>query len=357
MSFKCQQSPVKPAVTKMTAIKLRHPSRLHTHDLTDNTFRIYIKHYMDCMQEPQRFTNDSHAAVADSISQTPSTPTKRPRFDETPRQLSHYNSDFTPRPRIPAPNFGAKGLPSNSFDPPPPSQMPIKTRRGFTLSYLRRVPELALLARRVTEAVARRNLNKERKKMQDAGLLRKGQPMPATYTAGKMGPPIKRLFQWAIVKMLQEGDIALWDGPVYLCPETSFMNVSRLWKSNTSASTAGGDSMAFSATTGSMPSFWRDDDDDEEALSDPEPEEEAYIVLTPEYLANYVEGAIMVLVNHYQTIGKPYAGATRDGILSVLRKDDRWQFLGTWSIDEALQYLKREDRVWDMGKGRWDLTL
>ncbi len=106
-----------------------------------------------------------------------------------------------------------------------------------------------------------------------------------------------------------------------------------------------------------MPSFRRDDGDDDEELSDPEPDEEAYIALTPEYLANYVEGAIMVLVNHYQTIGKPYLGATRDGILSVLRKDDRWQHLGTWTIDEALQYMKSESRVWDLGNGRWDLTM
>ncbi len=97
-------------------------------------------------------------------------------------------------------------------------QMPIPIRRGFTLSYLRRVPELALLATRVTEAVARRYLQAERQKLRDAGLLKKGKPLPASYALSKKRLRTKQLFQRTIVKMFEEGAMALWDGPVYLCP-------------------------------------------------------------------------------------------------------------------------------------------
>lgn len=350
-----QQLPITHDAPHRTIIKLRHPSRLHTHDLTENTFRIYVKHYIDCIQEPQRCGYDSNAIVIGSTTQLPSTPTKQSRFDETPRASTRHDTHITPRQRIPLPIFGTRGAENISLELPPSSQAPTTTRRGVTLSYLRRVPELSLLAARVTEAVARRRTRAERKRLQEAGLLQKGRPLPPSDNADKQGPRMKRLFQFAIIQLLKEGNITLWDGPVRRCPDTSIMNISRLWKSNTSTSTDGGDSTVFGSTYSSIPSFL-EDDNDEGTLSDPDANEEAYISLTPEYFSEYVEDAIKVLVDYYQRIGKPYAGATREGILQVLRKDDQWRRVGTWTIDDALEYLKVEGRVWNMGKGRWDLT-
>ena len=102
-------------------------------------------------------------------------------------------------------------------------------------------------------------------------------------------------------------------------------NTSLLWKANATTLTTGGDSTFSTASSSLLAPFA---DEDEGTLSDPDPNEEAYIPLTPYYLGEFVERAIKVLVDHYETIGKPYVGATKEGVLSVLRRDDRWRYVG-----------------------------
>ena len=331
-------SPVKSSPVKSTPIKLapsppklRHPSRLHTQDLTENTFRIYVKHYMDNAPADSRYESDS--AIEYQIARLPSTPTKRSRYqqaDETPRQ----------RP-----------CRSNVGDTPKPSTAnPMQA--GFTLSYLRRVPELSLLGTRVVQAVHKRRQREERKRLKESG--RTQVKSSSSMSADKVAPRLKRLFQWAVIQLLHEGCIILWDGPTRRCPDT-VMDASRLWKSHSSGTSLLADNTLFSSTT-SM-SNPQDLEEDGEYLSDPQPNEESYISLTPTHLSDHVERAVKVLVDHYAEIGKPYHGATKEGILQVLHKDDLWRYVGTWSVDEALEYLKKECRVWDMGKGRWDLTM
>jgi len=226
---------------------------------------------------------------------------------------------------------------------------------GYTLSYLRRVPELSLLATRVVQAVAKRRQREERKRLKEAGVISSlkdsapSPPIPADKFAGK----VKRLFQWAVIQLLREGCIILWDGPVRHFPESksNLTDMSRLWKTCTNHH---GDSTLFSA---SLPDSSIDNDSLSGYLSDPQPNEESYVSLTPEYLASHVEQAVKVLVDHYAHIGKPYAGATTEGILSVLKRDDRWKYVGAWSVQDALEVLRTECKVWDMGKGRWDLTV
>ncbi|KAF9552645.1 hypothetical protein CPC08DRAFT_714427 [Agrocybe pediades] len=355
-------SPVKPVSDELpqiykSPIKLRHPSRLHTHDLTENTFRIYLKHYMDYSPPGPEDDDQSDNDIETSIIHIPTTPTKRARNDVTPRPSTSYrNLDSTPRPRIPPPDFGIST--SRSALPSVKPEAIDNARKGFTLSYLRRVPELSLLASRVVMAVSKRRLRAEKQKLKDAGTKptsqQKAQILAAsaitpTQFAGKM----KRLFQWSIVQLLKEGCLVHWDGPVRACPDSSSIaNASLLWK------TVGDGSSLFSTTTlnSSSSSTFIDLDVDAGALSDPDPSEEAYISLTPDFLADFVANAIKVLVDHYERIGKRYNGATKDGILSVLRKDDRWKYVGEWSIDDALELLRKQGRVWSMGKGRWDLT-
>ncbi|PPQ70626.1 hypothetical protein CVT26_010054 [Gymnopilus dilepis] len=364
-------SPVKPGEVetplKKSPVKLRHPSRLHTHDLTENIFRIYLKHYMDHAPIAQTSIDanyDSDTGIGNAIDQIPSTPTKRTRVDATPRPRSSQPTfDATPRARIPAPNFSSNAPSSTVLhretlqtDPGPP-------RRGFSLSYLRRVPELSLLASRVVDAVGRRKLREERRKMKEAGF----QPSHTQKAKRASRPAIppeefakkkKRLFQWAVVQLLKEGCIALWDGPVRPCPDVKALkDASRLWKPNTShSSTLGDDNTLFSMSSSTVPSFLVDYDDEEGALSDPDPNEEAYVSLTADYLAEFVEAAIKTLVKHYEKAGKPYSGASKEAILVLLQKDDRWQHVGEWNVAEALQYLQTEGRVWAVGKNGWDLT-
>lgn len=292
-----------------------------------------------------------------NAAQMPSTPTRRSRNDQTPRQThSGTDNNATPRPRIEPLNFGVNALSRSTSISPPQN----KVRQGVSLSFLRRVPELSLLAGRVVQAVGRRRMREEKQKLKDSGIApsraEKARILAlASIPSDKFAGKKKRLFQWAVIQLLKEGCLVHWDGPVRQLPETSFMETSRLWKTNTT-SILTDDSNLFSTTAGSIASALVENSGDDGALSDPDPDEEAYISLTADYLAEHVETAIKVLVDYYEKNNKPYSGATKDGILNVLRKDDRWRHVGEWNIQDALDLLQREGKVWAMAKGRWDLT-
>ena len=222
------------------------------------------------------------------------------------------------------------------------------------------------MARRVVKAEAKRRLREERKKAKE-NPSNSAQSHPKTHLHSttseildkdKIAPKMKRLFKWAIVRLLKDGSIVLWDGPVHACRKTTASyTASGLWKANTTSdSTMGADSTVFSTIKDST--ITEEDDDDLE-LSDPESHEEAYIPLSPSYLAEHVAKAIGALTNvevKHGTIRRP-AQSTKEGILAHLRKDDRWQFIGGWDVEEALQVLKSEKRAWCVEKGRWELTI
>ena len=294
---------------------------LHSQDITSNTFQIYVKHYMD------------HASTMSLI----------PESDpETPQSKhSRLQLESTPRPGIPLPNFNSSMASSSRAQ----HSSSDASRRGFSLSYLRRVPELSLLASRVVQAVTRRRLREERKKLKEAGMLKSKIQVSSVLPPDKVGPRMKRLFQWAIIQLLKEGCIVLWDGPVRECLNASIADTSKLWKSNTTSSnsTFGGPNT---------------DDDEEADLSDPSHNEEAYISLTPDFLADYVVTAIKVLSDRQLKLGNPYAGATVQDILAFMHKDDdRWQFLGDWTVKDALEVLSKDGWVWRTGKNSWDVTV
>ncbi|KAH9002276.1 hypothetical protein EDB86DRAFT_285297 [Lactarius hatsudake] len=145
-------SPQKSSKDPSLPSRLRHPSRLRSRDLTENTFRIYVKHFMDNLRylnfdsqscDESDSDSDTNAAV---IEQTPKTPTKQSptTFNErTPRLRRRADALCTPRlpsrpaPRVERPSFCDEVV------------------VGCTLSFLLRVRELAALARRVVEAEAR----------------------------------------------------------------------------------------------------------------------------------------------------------------------------------------------------------
>lgn len=299
---------------------------------------------------------ESETFIEKSLEQMPSTPTKQPRSNhlaDTPRPSHlHHSVGSTPKPSSKA---NSRFRPAKSLD---------LKQEGFTLSYLRRVPELSLLASRVVQAVANRTQREERKRLSELGVISSSKHPNSSSTA--VVPPDqfarkkKRLFQWAIIQLLKEGCIVLWDGPVRQCSDSEIIVVSeasRLWKTKSTGTSTNADSTLFSNESASLNNPFTDGDPLTGYLSDPQSNEESYITLTPSYLAPHVEDAVRVLVQYYIQKGKPYAGATKEGILSVLRKDDRWKHVGAWSIQDALNALKLKGKVWDMGKGRWDLTV
>ncbi|KAJ7881106.1 hypothetical protein B0H14DRAFT_2706153 [Mycena olivaceomarginata] len=304
-------SPSKSSV-RSSPHKLRHPSRLHTADLTDNAFRIYLKHYMD------------------------------------------YADDNL-------------------------------TTRGFTQSHLRRVPELALMAKRVVKAEAKRRARSAAKRTKEAVAAAKDgrvggggvpgkKPRPVVVTQAmlndqqKLHPRMKRLFNHAIMQLVRDGDVISWDGPRRPCPPARGAgdgdgelnpNSSALWKLNSSSGTqfsVGGNSTVFSNASVA------EDDEDEGELSDPAPDEEAFVSLTPAVLAPTVEHAISKLVAEATARGSraraaPAAGPTVPEIVSFLKNDDMWRNLSEFTVNEALGLLKDEGRAWTMGGGRWELSI
>ncbi|OSC97799.1 hypothetical protein PYCCODRAFT_1447814 [Trametes coccinea BRFM310] len=408
-------SPVRTADAPQSPVRLRHPSRLHTRDLTVHTLRIYIKHYMDNAPPPTVYRRTSRSR---SVSPSP-TPrhTQRRAVLDTPTTLQKGKAvdygEETPRPSrvrsIPAGGIPrqsiASGVDSDTEEEDDGSEAPENGDQvyGYTLSHLRRVPELALLARRIVKAEARRREKEERKKAKAASSSTAPKPANTTSSldAKTEAAATKRLFRQAIRTLFQEGSIVLWDGPTRplpqppldpLAPPSSFS--AALWKANTSTSTSSSASTApsKSGASRSFPSYdeW---DDDEEPLSEPAPGEEAYIPLTPAYFSRVLERAITGIMAETSAAspgvdagagasdatpraarkqrtslierlraqesragGGSAPGPTAQELLAWLRNsDERWARVGLWSVEEALEWGRKEGRVWCVGKGRWEL--
>ncbi|KAG1876272.1 hypothetical protein F4604DRAFT_1760428 [Suillus subluteus] len=321
-------SPIKHGSTDPP--KLRHPSRLHTRDLTENTFRLYLKHYMD------------HAAVAldwDADDDLFSTPTKRPRvpLDQTPKARTVYTThDMTPR---------ASAL--NDSAP---------RRPAFTLSHLRRVPELALLACRVvhTERKRRARAEKDAEKDKTVQTQKTSSKHTLARSQTKTKPTdmprvkMKRLFSWAVLKLYEEGSIVLWDKPLMPVPVSGLRpgsgDTSWLWRTaNNTASCSSANNSAFSAANSTMFSsigvssskFVMSEED--AYLSDPpmHEEDEAYVSVTPTLLA----APVREIMRAKGMRGK--VGA--EEITRYLRREDaRWARIGAWAVEETMEMILGE---------------
>ncbi|THV07917.1 hypothetical protein K435DRAFT_959384 [Dendrothele bispora CBS 962.96] len=375
LSSSVATSSAAPSPTKSTASsqrspnKLRHPSRLHSQDLTANTFRIYLKHYMD---NPPSVSDDTDLSDQDDYGPL-SSPTKRQRTPLNRAVSSCHNTDpeATPRPScatyIPKSQSSQRIKMMNTMNPP---------LRGFTLSYLRRVPELSDMARRVCKAETKRREREARKKAREANSNKSqsrsrsqiSQPSSKSTAASNSvvqdkenstSARIKRLFRWAILRLIEDGSIVIWPGPAYPCstvPGNSIHNT-LLWKYSSSSSSANStlnsDASLFSAAS-SRSSTTIPDDDEEIVISDPDSDEEAYVSLFPEYLAIEVEAAIRSMTARAQARSSSSLRTTKQGILSFLQRDDRWRKVGEWSVEEALEYLQDDGRA-VIDKGLWRL--
>ncbi|KAJ4488475.1 hypothetical protein J3R30DRAFT_3436019 [Lentinula aciculospora] len=348
-TLSASSSPTKSDHSHQSPRKLRHPSRLHTSDLTGNTFRIYIKHYMDnpLISEDSDietdFSDENETTVAG-----PSTPTKRPfHDDQTPRRPRSYVADETPRPTRPL----LSSKPSS--------------RKGFTLSYLRRVPELSELARRVVNAEAKRRDRETKKRTKEASASQSRSnrsqghktqiPTATTSSTTSRGDSIsarmKRLWKWAIVQLIQEGSIILWDGPKYPITSNLFNNSmnSRIWKSSSSSSTAV--NTTFTSDISVFSSSREGETGEYVDLSDPDPGEEAYVALTTELLAGEVERVLQTWLIARRFSESPKF--TKAGILQRLQRDDRWRRVGEWHVQEAVDLLVSRGLLYEILENAW----
>jgi hypothetical protein len=164
---------------------------------------------------------------------------------------------------------------------------------------------------------------------------------------------VKRLFRQAIIKLCDEGSIVIFDGPKLEWKSDSNEGNSRLWKMDSSSDVT-------SSWTGNttLSSYDRSLEDDE--LSDPPPEEESYVSLSPSYLGTCVETVIRDIMARSSAVTYKLSsqkGPTRNEILASLRRDARWRRVDDWAVNETLLWLQEEERVWDVGDGHWELTL
>jgi hypothetical protein len=341
--------------------------------------------------------SDDMDSIAAAIDKTPMTPTKkRSRSalgDEcTPRLSRHASALLTPRPR-PRPRLcpsSASRLDRGGHGDDNEAVM------GCTLSFLLRVPELSNLARRVVQAEMRRREKARQSEAQAqsgavsvdssreqrrVALSSSTSTSTSTSTEGSL-PKVKRLFSWAIRKLYQDGSIIIWDGPAIsvsvLEPHVA-LDSSMLYRSsrldNTGHSSAGGPSSRLFSRRGGIQQ--PADDDSMEDLSDPPSDEEAYASLSTAYLATQVEQAIRSLTALQTTRRKganentymgpavsrrrllPLPGPTKEDITTHLkRRDDRWKRINAWAVQEALEWLRDNGRVWYVSEddgGRWEL--
>ncbi|KAG2156740.1 uncharacterized protein EDB93DRAFT_1125339 [Suillus bovinus] len=331
-------SPIKHGSTDPP--KLRHPSRLHARDLTENTFRLYLKHYMDnAIVAPDWDTDD------DSFS----TPTKRPRvpLDQTPKARTVCAMhDMTPR---------ASAL----HDSAP-------HRPAFTLSHLRRVPELALLACRVVHNEMKRRARAERDVEKDKAIQTQKTSKPThgpfsknlAHSQMRTKPTdvprvkMKRLFSWAVLKLYEEGSIVLWDKPLMPVPVSGSRvpgsgDTNGLWKTvnNTATCSSANDSVfstanstMFSSTGASSSKFVMSEED--AYLSDPPmyEEDEAYVSVTPALLAAPVREIMRA-----KGMRSKSAKVGAEEITRCLRREDaRWARIGAWAVEETMEMILGE---------------
>jgi hypothetical protein len=272
------------------------------------------------------------------------TPTKRPCvhfFDQTPKA----RTTCTAHDRTPRASTSTSADVTTSGNTPPIS--------GFTLSHLRRVPELALLAGRVVHAETKRRARADREAQKTkANGAQSSKSKPVSHAIKPADAPrlkIKRLFSWAVLKLYEEGSIVLWDGPVrplpapvpVLLPLRTDLSTSTsgLWKTANSSLLSSANSTMFSSTSGSSSKFLVPEEDG--YLSDPPPheEEEAYISLTPALLAGPVRE---VMCTKGLRGGKTVKMGADEITRRLRRGDERWARVGAWAVEEAMEIVLAE---------------
>ncbi|KIJ53821.1 hypothetical protein M422DRAFT_64693 [Sphaerobolus stellatus SS14] len=330
--------------------RLRHPSRLRSKDLLPLTFKTYLLNFMD---SAFRFTSaglddgdddDDDLVFDGGIHESPSKRLKRMRTQDDPAtpRPSRVLTDATPRPldkwKLPA-----------SYNPSLP--------KGFTLSYLRRVPELAQLAAAVVEAERKRRAKEVRRKEKEGGRTSQHVSQIKKESQSQFQEPsnkkAKRLYHWAIRELHKEGSIFVQDpeAPIWRAPPPP-----GIWKSlkeDDSIDTTG--ITTFSTINLSSTSGIEDPGE----ISDPSPNEESYLPLQTSILHEPILEAIKSLIfrNKRKNPGSRSYGPSIADIRSYLQnKDEKWANLGEYAVTDALEELKEMDKVFSAA-GCWKMTL
>lgn len=256
---------------------LRHPSQLRTADLTGETFQSYLKHYM------QHGIGNVHHIDEGLLSSPPNLQPIQTHRTDTPHTL--------------------------------PGQ--VSASPAFTLSHLRRVPELALLASRVTNAETRRHAQSDADAKQ-AGPAQKSSLNARSRSSTTTHMRMKRLFMWAVLNLYKQGSIVLCNRP--LAPPSNLVPAS---------------SPMFSSR---HPSSAKCVVPEEDAyLSDPPmyEEDEAYVPVTPKLLT----APVQEIMRGMGIRGKSVEVRV-EGIMRRLQMSDHcWERIGLQAVEQAMQLI------------------
>lgn len=236
---------------------------------------------------------------------------------------------------------------------------------AFTLSYLRRVPELAELARQVARYIRKRKSHDkmEKAKSRASSSSRRAMRIPTVVEKGAADAKMtKQLFIMALRVLYDEGSVVFSNGSgnrEWDVEEAEWLQdqEDEIWgarqRGDTHASvthtTVGPTSITVTMTGNPN----RQTIVDDPGLSDPDPEEEAYIPVTPSVLVQPILAAIQSVVIRKGKVAQ--GGATAAEILEALRGsvDERWARIGDWAIENALEMMAGDEVVWKSAQGRW----
>lgn len=208
----------------------------------------------------------------------------------------------------------------------------LSTSGPITLSHLRRIPELALLANRVVHAEMRRRTPP------DAGGEKAGQTprksiisrFSSNHPRGKM----KRLFMWAVLQLYERGSIVLYDGLLDAPTASVSIAPSHFAATNTASSQAPSD-VPLSSTIFSSPDAAKSVIPEDDAyLSDPPylEEDEAYTPVTAALLAQPVREIMCARGIRGKSIRVRAEDIARD----LKRLDRRWARIDLQVIEEVI---------------------
>ena len=235
---------------------------------------------------------------------------------------------------------------------------------AFTLSYLRRVPELAELARRVARHTRKRKAReeKEKEKSRTSSSSRRATRPSRVDTKATDTKMAKRLFVMAIRVMYDEGSIvfSVGDGNrTWDAGEAEWLQdrEDEIWKvqrgDDTQTSVVQTTVGSTSITLTTIGNTTRQTIVDDPELSEPDPDEESYIPVTSSILVQPILDAIRFLIIRKGKVAQ--RGATIAEIMEALQSklDERWARIGDWAIGNALERMEEDEVVWKSAQGRW----
>jgi len=270
-------------------------------------------------------------------------------------------------------------IPLSSSQTPPTSleSESLDTPDSFTISYLRRVPELYLLASRIVKYAYKAHFKEQQRQAKSASQPCPSKPggpfsfpnrslngMSSLLDPHHLRRKIKTLYVRTIQELHRDGAVILTFGRCRPIPsdESGFLpDMPDIWK-ETDASRA--DSKSYCDRDPIFPMRG----DSEEELSEPEDNEDGYIPLTRELLCMKVTDAIITMHRastqmriKYSVPGDNplYHGKIRPpspGEIAIwLAREDEWRQVGELVVLDALQHLRELDVVYKVAQGRWQI--